>query len=58
MKNEHEERVPAASEATPIELSTLVLGEVTELTKDLNFFDCRFDVWVWGQWYPPPPPEG
>lgn len=52
MKKDHEELASSSDQETPIDLSTLVIGEVTELTNDLNIFDCRFDVWAFGQWYP------
>jgi hypothetical protein len=55
MKRDHEELVPSTDDANPvdpIDLSTLVLGEVTELTNDGNPFNSRFDVFFWGQWYP------
>jgi hypothetical protein len=51
MRNDHEEVVPPTDGATPIDLSTLELGEVTELTKDGNPFSSRFDFWFWGLFY-------
>jgi hypothetical protein len=53
-----EDVAPSTDEGTPLDTSTLLLGKVTELTKDLNIFDPRFDIWLIGQWWPNPPEGG